>query len=59
MEQDTLNNKLDEFGYQLKDLEKQCHFFHMQIEKMTNIYTMVQQHELKLYDLENDLKKNL
>jgi hypothetical protein len=45
-EEQTINQRIN-------DLEKQCHFFHMQVERMAHLYTMVQQHELQIYKLEN------
>jgi hypothetical protein len=35
-------------------LEKQCHFFHMKVEKMTHLFGPVQEHELRIYGLEHD-----
>jgi hypothetical protein len=61
MEQDTLNNNQedhDTIDYRLDELEKQCHFFHMQVEKMVHLYGLVQQHELKIYDLEKIVIKD-
>ena len=37
----------------IEALETQCHFFHMQVEKMVHLYSMVQVHELQLFKIEN------
>ena len=40
----------------VKDLERQCHFFHAEVEKMSHMSSRVQKHELKIFNLEEAKK---
>jgi hypothetical protein len=46
--------ELDSLKVEVANLTKQCHFFHMQVERMTYMFSLVQAHELKIYKLEHD-----
>ena len=53
---DELQSELQELRKEVEDLHRQCSFFHMQVERMTHMFSLVQEHELKLYNLKCDHK---
>jgi len=53
-ETDQLKKDINELELRVAALEKQCMWFHMQVERMKHLYKMVQEHELRIFKLETE-----